>query len=601
MSRRSRISGIVSSVILWTIVSAPAADGWKQILQQSLDAEHSQTRQDGIKQIEVNSVEGLKTLWQALALRDPNKVDWYVREGAHEALLGATSTEAQKEIDRLLKDSDAKHELAREAVLYAIQWKIRSEVVKLHGGNNDRMIEEVKYQLRKARGVEYFDLVLPAIKSIDADKKHLKRLQESLADKSPRVRRAAITGLTLYPDKSSIPLLIDNLRTREKKKLKLYREWVLTRYALEILTGQYFRDQVEDWAKWWDIAKGQFSIEKRIEQEKDKKGDGAGKTVVVKKEGIQVEVHMKIAGPPDGYPLLVIPWAGFEVDYFRPYFHGVEDYLRVYYVRMPQIDDYKGLARDSKSNTIQYPTRLLAQALLDIMKDSKLEKFGVLAHGPESGVLGMMLASENPDKVTHLVLINPRSSGEVYRNAIENVRRDGLTSGNQETVKGGDNLLIQQDGKPKYMPSDDAEASGMGRALNNLRHADPTEPESGNISYFYRLPGGAVQMADHGWSVKKMFSGKPSFQTLIFMGMKAPWTPLNDMKVVAGVFPTAVVAEMKESREMPFISETGLFTQYMQSFFKTAKPAKKSEARAKDNEPDKTQTKPKGATQVGKP
>ena len=599
MIRRHLIDVVAVSVAIGISQSARADDEWKQILQQSLGAEHSQTRQDGLKQVDTKSAEGLRALWQALSIRDANKVDWYVREGAHEALLAATGEEAEKEIDRLLKDSDPKYDLAREAVLYSIQWKIRSEVVKLHGGNDDRKINEAKYLLRKARGVDYFDLVLPAVKALDPEKKQLKRLQLALADKSTRVRRAAITGLTLYPDGTTIPLLIDNLRTLEKKKLKqkLYREWVLTRYALETLTGQYFRDQVEDWEKWWDIAKSKFSIEKLIEEEKGKTNDGSSKTVVVKKEGVQVEVHMKIAGPPDGYPLLVIPWEGYEVDYFRPYFYGVEDLLRVYYVRMPQIEDYKGLSRDTKSNLVKYPTKILAAGLIDIAKDSGLEKFGVLAHGPESGILAMTLAAENPGKVSHLVLINPRSSGDAYTNAIENVRRDGLVSGNKERVKGADSITLQADGvNTKYKASDEAEGSGLSRALNNLHFADPTEPETGNIRYFYSLPGGVGTLADDDWSVRKMFAGKALPQVLIFMGLKDAWTPLSDMKAVAGVFPRAVVAEMKESSELPFISEAAVFTQYMQSLFKNAKPANKEG----ENTKPKRKEAAKGSTKAGK-
>lgn len=552
---------------------------WKQILQASLASERSQTRQDGLKQVDTTTTEGLKALWQALAIRDGMRVDWYVREGAHEALQRATTPEAEKEIDRVLKESDPRLELAREAILYAIQWKIRTEVIKFHGKNDDRVIEEVKYRLRKARGVDYFSLVLPPIEAFDPEKKQLKRLQTGVADKSTRVRRAALTGLALYPDNSSIPLLIENLRTLEKKKLKskLYREWVLTRYALEVLTGQYYRDNVEDWAKWWDIAQGKFSIKKRIEEEKDKK-ETDGKTVVVRKEGLEVSVHMKVAGPPEGYPLIVIPWDGMEADYFRPYFHGVEEVCRVYYVRMPQIEDFKGLARDAKSNTINYPTAILAEGLSENLKESKLEKFAVLGHGPHAGVFAMTLASKHPEQVTHLVLINPRSAGAVYGSAIDNVRREGLATQNQELVKGADSILIMEDGNPKYKPGDDAEHAGLGRALANLRFADPSEPEVGTIDYFFDLPGGVSRMNDQTWKARDLFPGKPTLPVLIFMGAKSPWTPMNDMKLVAGLFPRAVVVEMRESAELPFLSETGLFTQHMQAFFKGAKlPGKEGE------------------------
>ena len=63
----------------------------------------------------------------------------------------------------------------------------------------------------------------------------------------------------------------DNLKKLEKKKSQNFLEWIFTRYALETLTGQYHRDRVEDWVRWWDVMKDRFSIEKRVAEEKEKK------------------------------------------------------------------------------------------------------------------------------------------------------------------------------------------------------------------------------------------------------------------------------------------------------------------------------------------
>jgi pimeloyl-ACP methyl ester carboxylesterase len=296
---------------------------------------------------------------------------------------------------------------------------------------------------------------------------------------------------------------------------------------------------------------------------------------------VEVTVHMKVAGPPDGYPLLVIPWRGFEVDYFRPYFHGVEEFCRVFYVRMPQIGDYKGLARHGDSNLVRYPTELLSKALADLMKDSGLETFGLLAHGPDASVLGMMLAGENPERVTHLVLINPRSAGDVYSGSIENVRRHGLKVGSKEIVKGADSISLQQDGNPKYKAADSGEAGGLNRALNNLRYADPTEPETGSLGYLYRLPGGVQVLNDNSWSAKSILgSSKVSIPTIIFMGERSPWTPVGDMTLVAGLFNRPRIVKLADAGEMPFISHTYVFTKYLENLFQNVtKKKKKSSGR----------------------
>ena len=72
------------------------------------------------------------------------------------------------------------------------------------------------------------------------------------------------------------------------------------------------------------------------------------------------------------------------MDYFRPYFHGVEEFCKVYYVRMPALEDYKGLQREAKGNIVKYPTQTLSVAMKDIMQQMGLEKFAVLGHGPDA-------------------------------------------------------------------------------------------------------------------------------------------------------------------------------------------------------------------------
>ena len=593
-STRPTIHGFLLAAFLGGPLAA--AEEWEPVLDQALKAEHSQTRQDGVKQVDASTVKGLKALWAVLAIRDPNKVDWFVREGAYEALSEAKGADAEKEMERVLKESGADLELAKEAIVYSIIWKIRKAVVRAHGRNDDNQIAEAKYQLRKLRGVKYFEYVLPSIKEIDPEKKYLRWIHQAFADKSPRVRRAAITGMTIYPDQTSIPLLIENLKKLEKQKAKNLREWVLTRGALETLTGQYFRDLVEDWGRWWDIEKAKFTIEKRVEEEGSKKDEGGGRTVVVRKEGVEVQVNMKVAGIDGGYPLLVLPWRGYEVDYFRPYFHSIEEFCKVYYLRIPQISDFKGLARETKANLIEYPTKILAKAMADVAKETGTDKCAVLAHGDSASTLAMMFAAEAPQRVSHVILINPSSSGKASMTQKENVRRVGQSVGNKEIVKGIDNTILEQDGKPRYQPSDDAEEAGMNRSLGNLYYADPTEPETGSIFYLYGLPGGVQVMNDDTWSVRQIFAGKKmDFRCLIIMGEKAPWSPMSDMNQVAGVLKHATVVKMPTSSETPFMSETYLFTKSIEDFMKPALVAMK-----KEKEKEKKDEGKKGKTKVGK-
>jgi pimeloyl-ACP methyl ester carboxylesterase len=316
--------------------------------------------------------------------------------------------------------------------------------------------------------------------------------------------------------------------------------------------------------------------------------------VVVKTGGVEVNVHMKVAGNPDGYPLLVVPWEDYDPEYLRPYLHGVEEFCKIYYLRVPQLDDFKGLARDPKSNSVQYPTKILAQAVADVMKEAGKPKFGLLAHGPYSGVLGMTFAAEYPERVTHLVLINPRSAGTMFMNGVEAIRREGMKTGNKELVKAADRAVIMQDGNPKYKASDAAEAKGMHRAISNLLFADPTEPEAGALEYLYELPAGSSQMIDDKWTTKSIFKGKKvTFPVLIFMGDKSLWTPLSDMKAAAGTFRQAVIATIPNASETPFISDTYTFTKHLEKFFQGAKAPEKAKEEAGEK-------KEKGKTTVAK-
>ncbi|MCH2581420.1 MAG: hypothetical protein MK133_09530, partial [Planctomycetes bacterium] len=360
-------------------------------------------------------------------------------------------------------------------------YKIRQQFEKDKGGNDDRKVEHYKELLRRQRGIQYFALVLPSIRTLDPEKKKCEWSKAAFADSSSRVRLAALHGMLAYPDKSSIKLLLDNLRKLEKKKGKYFNEWVQTRFALEALTGQYYRDNVDDWFKWWDAVKDQFSLEKRIEVEAPdpenlRAAPGDQRTRVVRSGGVEVTVNMKVAGK--GYPLLVIPKRGYSPDYFRPSFHGVEEFCRVYYIEMPRIGDFKGLARQA-DNRVIYPTEILADALAELMKGSELDEFAIFSHGPGASTLGMHMTAKFSSAVTRLIMVNPASAGSEYGKAIKNVEREGRKRKNPEVYNGANNLLIGQDGKPTYEPQDSAAPGGIARARNTLRFAAPARPAIG--------------------------------------------------------------------------------------------------------------------------
>ena len=228
--------------LLLTLVfhpSLPAAEEWEIVLKTNITSEYSKTRYDSLKQVDTSSAKGLKAIWNVLdklAPRDPLRYDWYVKQGAYEALMAAEGEDAEKEIFKVLKGS--KRENSKEAIIHSLIYKIRQQFEKDKGGNEERKVEHYKELLRRRRGIQYFALVLPSIRKHDPDKKKFEWITTAFKDSSTKVRLAALQGMLAYPDKSSIKLLLDNLRKLEKKKGKYYSEWVQTRFALETLTGQ---------------------------------------------------------------------------------------------------------------------------------------------------------------------------------------------------------------------------------------------------------------------------------------------------------------------------------------------------------------------------
>ena len=579
MIRRAYSSALMCSLIAGLVVpgSTHAAEEWEIVLKQLIGGPSSQDRQDALKQIDVSGKKGLRALWGVLDNSDPSRIDWFVREGAFEVLLGVETEEALEEIESVI--NGPKKPRSKEAILYSIIWKLRKQVVDDQAGTEKaRLREEAKFKIRKLRGLDYFGYVMPSIAKLDPEGRYLKWIHTAMKDKSDRVRIAAITGLMAYPHRDNIPLLLDNMQALEKKKSKYYREWVVNRFALEQLTGQYFREDVKDWLRWWDVVKDTFSLEKRVEEEQSTEG---GKTFVAKKGGVEVTVHMKVAG--EGYPLIVLPWRGYEVDYMRPYFHGIEEFMKVYYVRMPQLGDFKGLAREKNSNLVRYPTLKLAEAFSEIVKESGLKKFAVLAHGWEAGHLGMLLAKQYEDSVSHLIFINPWSGGDSFRRIVTGLRVKGQKTKNPELVKGARSRFIKEDGKPEYVAADDAEAGGMSRATFNAHFADPSLPEVGALQFLYGLPGGSGGLIDNDWRSRNIFkSAKTGPRTLVFHGMRSGWMDKAEAKKVAGVIPGARTIPLKGSGELPFVSETYAFTKHIEKFvaaavkqFEKAKKAKR--------------------------
>ena len=358
-------------------------------------------------------------------------------------------------------------------------------------------------------------MMLPNLKRLDPKGVRFSWLRRAFEDRSSRVRIAALNGFLLYPKDETIPLLIDNMARMDKEQGKSkpkrranFKEWVLTRYTLEQLTGQFYGDEVKDWQQWWAVAKDHFSLKKRVEEEK---GDDGPRTVVVRSGGVEVAVNMSVAGKEGAHPILVLPLRQFQPDYFRPYFHGIEDAHRVYYLHMPQIGDFKGLARGTGNNMITYPTRLLAEALSEYMSETGLEQFAVLAHGPASSTLGMMLTANYPDQVSELVLINPLSAGNRYGAVLDNVQKEGRKRKNDEVIKGVDMLQqVDREGNTKYTPADSAERAGLGRAISNLNWADPTMPEQGTRKFLYNVPQANTVMNDSSWVAQDDLRGRGS-------------------------------------------------------------------------------------------
>ena len=556
--------------------SLPAAEEWEIVLKTNITSEYSETRRNSLKQIDTSSSKGLRAIWNVLdkmAPRDPLRYDWYVKQGAYDALMAAEGEDAEKEILKVLKGS--KRENSKEAIIHSLIYKIRQQFEKDKGGNEERKVEHYKELLRRRKGIQYFALVLPSIRKHDPDKKKFEWITTAFQDSSSRVRLAALHGMLAYPDKSSIKLLLDNLRKLEKKKGKYYSEWVQTRFALETLTGQYYRDNVDDWFKWWDAVKDQFSLEKRIEDEAPDPENltvapGERRTRVVRSGGVEVTVNMKVAGK--GYPLLVLPKRGYSPDYFRPYFHGVEEFCKVYYVQMPRIQDFKGLARTTNGNFVIYPTEILAGALADLMKSSGLDEFAIFAHGPGASTLGMYMTSKFSSAVTRLIMVNPASAGSEYSKAIKNVEREGRKRKNPEVYNGANSIMIGQDGKPTYEAQDDAERGGLQRAIGNLAFADPSRPEIGVSRHLNSIAGDPQVMNDSKWNVKQIFKYKaPRLPVMIMIGQLDFWTPIADVTKVTKFFTRSYVAKFPRSGQYPFRSDPYRFTKEMEKVLGKAK------------------------------
>ena len=554
----------------------PAAEEWEIVLKTNIGSEYSKTRYDSLKQVDTSTSRGLKAIWNVLdrlAPRDPLRYDWYVKQGAYEALMAAEGEDADKEILKILKGS--KHENSKEAIIHSLIYKIRQQFEKDKGGNEERKVEHYKELLRRRRGIQYFALVLPSIRKHDPEKKKFEWITTAFQDSSSRVRLAALQGMLAYPDKSSIKLLLDNLRKLEKKKSKYYSEWIQTRFALETLTGQYYRDNVDDWFKWWDTVKDQFSLEKRIEEEAPdpenlSAAPGDRRTRVVRSGGVEVTVNMKVAG--EGYPLLVLPKRGYSPDYFRPYFHGVEEFCKVYYVQMPRIQDFKGLARTTNGNFVIYPTEILAGALAELMKTSGLDEFAIFAHGPGASTLGMYMASKFSSSVTRLIMVNPASAGSEYSKAIKNVEREGRKRKNPEVYNGANSIMIGQDGKPTYEAQDDAERGGLQRAIGNLAFADPSRPEIGVSRHLNSIAGDPQVMNDSKWNLKQIFKYKaPRLPVMIMIGQLDFWTPVADVTKVTKFFTRSYVAKFPRSGQYPFRSDPYRFTKEMEKILGKAK------------------------------
>jgi pimeloyl-ACP methyl ester carboxylesterase len=395
------------------------------------------------------------------------------------------------------------------------------------------------------------------------DPKFYPKLYEALGDKSPVVRRVVVHSLRVHKKKEAVAALIDLFQKEEDPVVQTFIQ-----DSLDELTQAFQGTNPLAWRAWWEEAQKDPGYELgATDDEAKRQAEELGRKLrerTTLSPAVTLKTSERGTFKPEqgGVPILVLPYYLYSKRTMLPFLTQLERINKLFYIDLPPIKSFKEIKTVGNTGLPEYPINQLVQAFEDLRKETKQERFAILACGMNSWI-AMRYASTHPKAVSHMVLINPLSSQQAYGNATRAMEGAGkqkndielwhFALGRQIDTQTGQSFH-EKHHQDQKLPKPDGEDLSIGRRAWSLFFADERDSVISLLWPVCHEDLGGVIIPEF-----KCFSeAKRGVPTLVIAGKASLYSSVADCQQIAKHYGGSCLVYANSSC-MPFAEEPSRF------------------------------------------
>ena len=465
-------------------------------------------------------------------------------------------------------------------------WFDRDGTIKaLATAASDEVLEKMIKALQKNKDRAVRQGMAVALAKMD-DPIFYKHLYEALDDKDPTVRRVVVHSLRVHKKPEAVDALVQRFQKEDDPVVKTFLE-----KSLNELTQAYRGPKPEYWLSWWETAKNDpdYKIGETDEEAKKAAEDLGHKLKQRRTVSILGGVTLESSerGSGIGVPILIIPPYGYSENIMLPFLSGLEQRHKLHYIKLPPVRSFKKLRTVSAKNIPYYPIDQLVDAFEDLRKQTKEERFAIMACGMNSWI-AMRYAKKYPRSVAGMLLVGPLSGVKEYARATDRFEKQGKGKKDTEmhyfgltrrfnSQTGESNLDSYQ--RENEIAKWEGEGGCIDRRSWSLFFHDERDYV---ISMLYPVKNhvmGSVAIPDFDLFKEK----KPALRipTLVITGKSSLYNSIEDSKGIAKYY-RGLCLVYGYSSCMPFCEESKRFNKDVAGFLRKFTRVKKDASKKKD-------------------
>jgi len=468
-------------------------------------------------------------------------------------------------------------------IMAKMPWFDRDGTIKaLATAASDEVLDKMIKALKKDKDRAVRQGMAVALAKMD-DPIFYKHLYDALDDKDPTVRRVVVHSLRVHKKPEAVDALVKRFQKEDDPVVKTFLE-----SSLNELTQAYRGPKAEYWLSWWETAKNDPDY-KLGETDEDAKKAAEDLGHKLKKRrtvsilgGVTLESSERGSGI--GVPILIIPPYSYSENIMLPFLSGLEQRHKLHYIKLPPVKSFKNLRVVSAKQIPYYPIDQLVDAFEDLRKETKEERFAIMACGMNSWI-AMRYAKKYPKSVAGMLLVAPLSGVKEYAKATGRFKKQGKSKKDTEmhyfglgrtfNTNTGESTLDSYQ-RENEITKWEGEGGCIDRRSWSLFFHDERDYV---ISMLYPVKNhvmGSVAIPDFDLFKER----KPALRipTLVITGKSSLYNSIEDSKAIAKYY-RGIPLVYSFSSCMPFCEESKRFNKDVAGFLKKFTRVKKNKSK----------------------